>query len=108
VATGGTPAYTFAVTAGSLPPGLTLAANGTISGTPTSSGNFNFDVTVTDAAFATDTVSLSIGINGSSSSSGGGGGGGGGCASSGQGTLPTLALIILALFGLTAVRRRKA
>ncbi|MBZ0135084.1 MAG: putative Ig domain-containing protein [Planctomycetes bacterium] len=107
VATGGTPAYTFAVTAGSLPPGLNLAANGTITGTPTSSGTFNFDVTVTDAAFATHTVSLSIGVNGKSSG-GGGGGGGGGCVSSSESTLPMLAVIMLALFGLAAVRRRKA
>ncbi len=51
-ASGGAGAYTWAVTTGSLPVGLTLnAATGVISGTP--SGNFvgavNFTVTVTDA-----------------------------------------------------------
>ncbi|WP_447410838.1 putative Ig domain-containing protein, partial [Clostridium perfringens] len=34
-ATGGTPGYRFAVSAGALPAGITLAANGTLSGTPT-------------------------------------------------------------------------
>jgi hypothetical protein len=33
-----------------LPPGLTLASNGTISGAPTQSGNFTFTVQATDAA----------------------------------------------------------
>ncbi|WP_343630983.1 choice-of-anchor J domain-containing protein [Fluviicola sp.] len=42
----GTP--NFAVTAGALPPGLTLSASGTISGTPTATGTFNFTVTVSD------------------------------------------------------------
>jgi len=48
-ATGGTPAYTWSISAGSLPPGLTLAAtSGTISGTPTTTGTFSFTATVTD------------------------------------------------------------
>ncbi len=40
----------FAITAGALPPGLTLSASGTISGTPTAIGTFNFTVTVSDAS----------------------------------------------------------
>jgi uncharacterized protein (TIGR03437 family) len=44
-ATGGTPPYQWNVTAGQLPPGLTLAAAGTLSGTPTTAGTFNFSVT---------------------------------------------------------------
>jgi hypothetical protein len=48
-ATGGTPAYTWSIKSGSLPPGLTLAATtGIISGTPTTSGTFNFTATVSD------------------------------------------------------------
>src|SRR6202011_701427 len=48
-ASGGTPAYTWNITSGSLPAGLTLTATtGVISGTPTASGTFNFTVTVTD------------------------------------------------------------
>lgn len=50
-ATGGQSPYTFAVTSGSLPTGLTLnSATGVISGTPTAGGTFNFTITVTDSA----------------------------------------------------------
>ena len=41
--------YAFAVTAGALPPGLTLSANGTLTGTPTEAGSFAFTVTATDS-----------------------------------------------------------
>ncbi|AZR28771.1 autotransporter domain-containing protein [Xanthomonas vasicola pv. arecae] len=47
-ASGGTPGYTFVVSAGALPAGLTLNASGVLSGTPTASGSFNFTVTATD------------------------------------------------------------
>ena len=49
-ASGGTAPYSYAVTAGALPPGVTLAANGAISGTPTVLGTFNFTVTATDSS----------------------------------------------------------
>ncbi|HTJ13201.1 MAG TPA: putative Ig domain-containing protein [Dinghuibacter sp.] len=49
-ATGGTSPYTYAVTSGSLPAGLTLASDGTLSGTPTAGGSFNFTITATDAS----------------------------------------------------------
>jgi hypothetical protein len=49
-ATGGTGPYTFAVTAGALPAGLTLnGATGVISGTPTGATTANFTITATDA-----------------------------------------------------------
>jgi hypothetical protein len=48
-ASGGTAPYTFAVTSGTLPPGLTLSSTGLLSGTPTTAGSFNFTVTATDA-----------------------------------------------------------
>ena len=48
-ASGGTAPYTFAVTAGALPSGLSLSSAGTLSGTPTAGGTFNFTVTATDA-----------------------------------------------------------
>ena len=53
-ASGGSPPYTWAVTPGSgaLPGGLTLASNGTLSGTPTTAGPFAFSVTATDSAQA--------------------------------------------------------
>jgi uncharacterized protein (TIGR03437 family) len=39
--------FSFAVTAGSLPPGLTLSPNGVFSGTLTTAGQFNFTLTLT-------------------------------------------------------------
>jgi hypothetical protein len=48
-ASGGTAPYTFAVSVGSTPPGITLASDGSLSGTPVSAGSFPFTVTATDA-----------------------------------------------------------
>jgi Lamin Tail Domain/Putative Ig domain/Carboxypeptidase regulatory-like domain len=47
--TGGVAPYSYAVTSGAVPTGLTLNSNGTWSGFPTAAGVFNFDVTVTDS-----------------------------------------------------------
>ena len=47
--TGGNGATNFAVSAGTLPMGLTLAPGGLLSGTPTEFGNFSFTVRATDA-----------------------------------------------------------
>lgn len=52
-AAGGTTPYTWAVTSGALPAGLTLSAGGAISGTPTAGGTYHFTATVTDSASAT-------------------------------------------------------
>ncbi|KRA45202.1 putative Ig domain-containing protein [Pseudoxanthomonas sp. Root630] len=50
-ASGGTTPYSYAATAGALPPGLTLnAATGAITGTPTGLGTFNFTITATDGS----------------------------------------------------------
>jgi large repetitive protein len=47
--TGGSGSYTWSVTSGSLPPGLTLdPAKGTIAGTPTVAGSFRFVLTASD------------------------------------------------------------
>jgi len=61
-ATGGTTPYSWVVTSGTLPPGLTLNPNGVLSGAPTLSGTFNFGVTVRDASGgkANRTFSVSI------------------------------------------------
>jgi sugar lactone lactonase YvrE len=59
-ASGGKPPYTWTNISGALPPGLSLATNGLISGTPTANGTFNFTVKVTDALSATDTQALSL------------------------------------------------
>jgi len=62
-ASGGTPPYTWAITSGSLPDGLSLdSGTGEISGTPTTIGTFSFTVTVTDTASDTATESFSIEI----------------------------------------------
>ncbi len=45
---GGTPSYVWSISAGTLPPGLSLAA-GTIAGTPVRSGTYAFTVNVTDS-----------------------------------------------------------
>lgn len=47
-ASGGNGSYSFAVTSGSLPSGMTLASGGALSGTPTASGSYSFTVTATD------------------------------------------------------------
>ena len=49
-ASGGTAPYTWSVTSGSLPTGLTLSSSGVITGTVTAFGNFTFTIRVTDAA----------------------------------------------------------
>ena len=60
VAGGGTYPYTFAVTAGALPAGLSLASNGKFSGIPTTLGSLGFTVTVTDSVAATQSYDFSI------------------------------------------------
>ena len=62
-ASGGTAPYTWTVSAGSLPAGLTLNTNGVISGTPTTSNASSFTVKVTDSASATATQSLTMTVN---------------------------------------------
>jgi len=49
---GGANPYTYAVTTGSLPAGLSLSA-GVISGTPTAAGTSNFTITATDSSTLT-------------------------------------------------------
>ena len=46
-AAGGSGVYTWTITGGALPTGLSLPGN-TISGTPTASGEFNFTIQVND------------------------------------------------------------
>ncbi|WP_443945859.1 putative Ig domain-containing protein [Pedobacter sp. AW1-32] len=61
VATGGTPAFTYAVAAGSaLPAGLTMSASGLITGTPTATSNGSFSVVVTDSRNCTATAVFNL------------------------------------------------
>jgi large repetitive protein len=59
-ATGGVAPYTFAVSSGSLPPGLALGPNGILSANTTTSGTFNFTVTATDANGQTGNRAYSV------------------------------------------------
>jgi hypothetical protein len=64
-AAGGTSPYTWSVSSGSLPPGLSLSASaGTISGTPEVAGTFTFTVQATDSSSQaqTATAPLSVGV----------------------------------------------
>src|SRR5262249_9012581 len=50
VASGGVPPYTYSISAGSLPPGLTLnTTTGAITGTPTTAGSFPYTSKVIDS-----------------------------------------------------------
>jgi hypothetical protein len=64
-ATGGVAPYTWSKFSGTLPPGLTLASNGVISGTPPDTGTYYFGVEVADSFGNTAYASLSITIYGS-------------------------------------------
>ena len=61
-AAGGTIPYTWSVTSGSLPDGLTLSAAGLLSGTPSAAGTFAFTITCTgaDQLASAKAVSLKI------------------------------------------------
>ncbi|MEB1884936.1 putative Ig domain-containing protein [Xanthomonas campestris] len=63
-ASGGTAPYTYAVSAGNMPAGLTLASNGTLSGTATVEGSFNFTVTATDANTFTASQAYAVTVAG--------------------------------------------
>ncbi|HSP05745.1 MAG TPA: putative Ig domain-containing protein, partial [Acidobacteriota bacterium] len=59
-ANGGASPYAFTVSAGSLPPGLTLDTDGSLTGTPTANGTYNFVITATDSSSCTGLRSYSI------------------------------------------------
>ena len=50
VSSGGSLPFTWKVTLGAVPPGLTLGADGSLTGTPTAAGSFAFTVTAIDSA----------------------------------------------------------
>ncbi len=66
-ATGGVAPYSWILSAGSLPPGLSLSPSGIISGTPTHLGTITFTVRVSDGTTptpltATATLSISVAV----------------------------------------------
>ena len=71
-ASGGTGSYTWSITAGSLPTGLSLSSTtGRISGTPASAGTSTFTLTATDATPKSGSKSLTLTVD---AAAGGGGG----------------------------------
>jgi hypothetical protein len=63
-ASGGTGPYTYAVTSGALPAGLSLSSGGVLSGTPTTPGYSSFTVTATDSVPATGAQAYSFYVSG--------------------------------------------
>jgi len=59
-ASGGTPPYVFTVPPDSLPAGLQLSNAGTLSGTPTTEGNFSFTITATDAGSNSGSMTYAV------------------------------------------------
>jgi kumamolisin len=61
-ASSGQPAPTFAVTSGTLPPGITLSSGGTLSGTPTQTGAYSGTVTCSDGYGTAATQNFNIAV----------------------------------------------
>lgn len=93
----GTAPFSFTKTDGVLPPGLTVAANGTVSGTPTSVGSYAFDYEITDTAGLSTLIIGRIDVAEL-------------VASGGNADVPIPAWALVALGGalLTAIRRKSA
>ncbi|MDX6446522.1 MAG: hypothetical protein QOH71_3596 [Blastocatellia bacterium] len=63
-ATGGcASSFTYSVTIGALPIGLTLGANGVLSGTATQPGDFTFTVTATDSCGCSQSQTYTLTVN---------------------------------------------
>jgi len=72
-AAGGVAPYTWAITSGSLPTGLTLnTSTGAITGTPTLAGTANFTVKATDSELQPVSVTAQLSLTINSNGSGGG------------------------------------
>jgi 6-phosphogluconolactonase (cycloisomerase 2 family) len=67
MATGGVPPYTFTVSSGTLPMGISLSSSGVFSGTPTVAGTSSFTVKATDSSSPAQTATANLSIVVSSS-----------------------------------------
>lgn len=92
---GGGGPYTYTLANGALPPGITLASDGTLSGTPTTAGSYAFDYEVTESGGAQTLVIGRIDIASEP------------VQSDGDVPLPGWALVLLG-GGLLEVMRRRA
>ncbi len=116
-ATGGTTPYSWSVSAGTLPAGLSLSPAGVLGGTPTAEGTSTFTVRVAGANSASSTKDFSVTINATAPpppSPFSGGSGSGGCSvavRTGSGGSYIDGTLILAGLGLTVwgirIRRRR-
>jgi hypothetical protein len=61
-ATGGMQPYTWSISAGALPGGLSLSSDGHVTGTPNASGSFHFTAQVADGGGSTATLPATIGV----------------------------------------------
>lgn len=62
-ATGGTGPYTWTLVSGAIPDGMTLASNGTLSGTPTNFGDFEFSAKATDVTGHSCTADFTLNVD---------------------------------------------
>ncbi|HXG67445.1 MAG TPA: putative Ig domain-containing protein, partial [Blastocatellia bacterium] len=63
-AAGGAEPYTWSIASGALPPGMSLhAGNGTISGTPTATGNFTLTLQAADSASRTAQLPVTVTVS---------------------------------------------
>ena len=62
IASGGRAPFTWSVSTGELPPGLTLSAAGALTGSPSTTGNYTFTIVVTDDNGETGSVDGAIAV----------------------------------------------
>jgi hypothetical protein len=60
---GSSDSFSFAITSGALPAGLTLSSDGVISGSPIAAGSFSFTVTATNASGCAGSREYTISVN---------------------------------------------
>lgn len=61
-ATGGVTPYTWSISAGAMPSGLTISTNGTVEGTPKTAGTFHFTLQLSDSAGGSQTAPKTLAI----------------------------------------------
>jgi len=106
-ASGGISPYTWSLAGGTLPAGLSLAASGTLAGTPTTAtaaASLTFQVADAEKVPQTRTVNLSLTVAAAASSGGGSSGSGSGGGALDETTLLALAALACA-HGARAARR---